>query len=232
MDPEPAAALDRLPLPSLILAAGRSAIAANQAWAGLSGMSRDDSRGDGWLRAVEPLDRDGLRSRLRDAAGSATGGSADWRLTSPRGRRWSRWWWAPDAAGGLVACIADIDDDKDAPGPLPLPVPRANGGHGPAVRDGDAVTELAVLAVRRISGVAMTLAAAMSLTEGEAAARVGRAADQLDDLIREIRLEAFEPTGQPRAPLPGTGGPEPAGDVMSSSPAATSRATSASFRFR
>lgn len=75
-------------------------------------MTRDDSRGDGWLGAVEPRDRDGLRTRLRSAAGAATGGSADWRLAGPHGRRWSRWWWTPGRAGGLVACVADIDDDK------------------------------------------------------------------------------------------------------------------------
>jgi signal transduction histidine kinase len=62
------------------------------------------------------------------------------------------------------------------------------------------VTELAALAVQQISGVALTLAAAISLSEGEAATRTERAADQLDDVIREIRLTAFQLRSSPAPP--------------------------------
>jgi diguanylate cyclase (GGDEF)-like protein len=356
VEPEAAAAFDQLPLASLVFAADSSVVAANRAWADLSGMTRDDSRGDGWLAAIEPLDRDGLRIRLRSAAWPAMAGSADWRMTGPHGRRWSRWWWkpgGPGAAGALVACVAGIDDDKahesglwrrarrdpftrlvdrdqfvtmanwalrqrhrtgelvavvvvdvggfrdgdgngnrdghqhaaerasreaarrmlaavgpaditaqvgsdefavlcrdlrdgdeagevagrlryaarrpaDGDGmlrPIPAVVGTAvasrrgdtaetllsmaraavretdrAGPANPAIRDADAVTELAALAVQRISGVALTLAAAISLSEGEAAARAERAADQLDDVIREIRLTAFQLRSSPAPP--------------------------------
>jgi GGDEF domain-containing protein len=106
---------DGMPLALLALAADGSVVGANGAWTALSAMTREGSMGDGWLRAVEPADREVLSQRLRTAARSgaaAASGSADWRLIGPRGRRWSRWWWSPALAPGLLACVADIDEDR------------------------------------------------------------------------------------------------------------------------
>lgn len=62
--PELLAALDWLPLATLVLAADASAVAVNQAWVALSATARGDSLGDGWLTVVEPVDRATVRSRL------------------------------------------------------------------------------------------------------------------------------------------------------------------------
>ena len=128
--PDQSTVPDQLPLAMLTLAADGSVVAANGAWTALSAMTREDSMGDGWLRAVEPVDRETLRRRLHSttragltaAAGrpsactavacTPSAGSADWRLIGPRGRRWSRWWWSPASARGLLACVADIDEDR------------------------------------------------------------------------------------------------------------------------
>jgi hypothetical protein len=106
----PVAALEWMPLASLVLAADGSLIAVNRAWAALPGAA-GAARGDGWLHAVQPLDREGLRARLRRAALAGEAGSADCRLAGLQGRRWSRWWWRPGPAGVLVVSVADIDDD-------------------------------------------------------------------------------------------------------------------------
>ena len=106
---------DGLPLALLALAADGSVVEANGGWTALSAMTSEASMGDGWLRAVEPVDRETLRHRLHTAAragATAEAGSADWRLIGPRGRRWSRWWWSPAVDKGLLACVADIDEDR------------------------------------------------------------------------------------------------------------------------
>jgi diguanylate cyclase (GGDEF)-like protein len=109
--PLPAAGIDWLPLATLILTADGLAIAVNGAWAALAHVSRGDSRGDGWLRALDPLDRQALRARLRLAAGMGEPGSADCRLAATGGRRWSHWWWRPGPDGRMVVCVAATDDD-------------------------------------------------------------------------------------------------------------------------
>jgi hypothetical protein len=67
-------------------------------------------------------------------------------------------------------------------------------GPGPAgaVADIDVRIELTSGVIRRISGVALTLASAASLVDGLAAARVHDAVDELDALIRDIRANVFE----------------------------------------
>jgi GGDEF domain-containing protein len=113
--PDQIAVPDGMPLALLALAADGSVVRANGAWMTLSAMTREDSMGDGWLRVVEPVDRDTLRQRLRTAARAgvtAAAGSGDWRITGSRGRRWSRWWWGPALAQGLLVCVADIDEDR------------------------------------------------------------------------------------------------------------------------
>jgi hypothetical protein len=118
--PELITALDWLPLASLVLAADATALAVSQGWAALSGVAAEDSRADGWLAAVGPLEREVLRARLRDAAGARQPGHADFRLA---GRR-CRWWWRPGPSGYLIVCVADLGDfqsghDQHQPGRRP-----------------------------------------------------------------------------------------------------------------
>lgn len=102
---------DLFPLGVLVVDAAARATAANGVWARLTGLGPARSLGEGWLAAVDPLDRDLLGDRLRSAAASRRGGVMECRLHHA-GRRWTRWWWHPGADGGLVVCIADIEDDK------------------------------------------------------------------------------------------------------------------------
>jgi hypothetical protein len=126
--PELVAALDWLPLAALVLAADGSAIAVNRAWVALSAVARGDSRGDGWLRAVEPVDRATLRARLRGAAAGGETGSAAFRLAAPASRGWSRWWWRPGPGGRLVVCVAGTGEGPGGgdrwPGPMRGPLAR------------------------------------------------------------------------------------------------------------
>jgi hypothetical protein len=108
--PELIAVLDWLPLASLLLAADGGALAVSHAWSVLSGLTVDASRADGWVSAVEPLDRGTLRARLRDAAAAGHAGYADARLVSQPDGRWSRWWWRPGPARRLLVCVADLGD--------------------------------------------------------------------------------------------------------------------------
>jgi hypothetical protein len=60
----------------LLLADDGTALALSQAWSALSGLAAEDSRADGWIRAVEPLDRGVLRARLRAVAAVGHAGVA------------------------------------------------------------------------------------------------------------------------------------------------------------
>jgi hypothetical protein len=107
-------ALDLLPLPSLVLASDGSATAVNGGWALLSGVPAEASRGEGWLGALEPLDRGPLRRRLAGAATAGEPGSADYRLAGPDGDQWCRWWWRPSGPGQLVVCVTGLDQPMPA----------------------------------------------------------------------------------------------------------------------
>ena len=108
--PVTAAGLDWLPLPTLVLTAEGSAITANGAWAALSEIRPEGWRGNGWWQAIDPLDRAAVVARLRSAAAAGEAGCADWRLASRQGQRWSRWWWRPGPARGLVVCVTEMCD--------------------------------------------------------------------------------------------------------------------------
>jgi len=110
--PDVTAALGCLPLPSLVLASDGAALDANDAWAAFSAASPEAMRGDGWLSVVDPLDRDRLRARLREAAAAGQAGSCDVRLTGRAGGRWSRWWWRSGPARRLLVSVADIDEHQ------------------------------------------------------------------------------------------------------------------------
>jgi GGDEF domain-containing protein len=110
----------------LLLAADGTALAVSQSWSVLSGLTEDSSRVDGWVSAVEPLDRGILRARLRDAAAAGQAGYADVRLTGRPDGRWSRWWWRPASARRLLVCVAELGDfqGRDALWPSGRPPAR------------------------------------------------------------------------------------------------------------
>lgn len=104
--------LESLPLASLVIDGQGTVTAVNTAWAALSRLDRAASLGHGWLESIEPLDRRLIRDRVRSAAARRQAGSAECRLTGPEEQRWTRWWWQPTPTGGLVVCVADIDDER------------------------------------------------------------------------------------------------------------------------
>jgi hypothetical protein len=139
-------ALELLPLPSLVLVGDGSALAVNKEWTLLSGLLAEDSWGEGWLGALEPLDRGPLRRRLEGAAAVGEPGSGDFRLTGPDGGQWCRWWWRPGAASQLVVCVTDLEQSV----PVPVladtgPWPRAAAGRSACslVRRGEFVAKVA-----------------------------------------------------------------------------------------
>ncbi|MGE5293045.1 MAG: hypothetical protein ACM3ML_38855 [Micromonosporaceae bacterium] len=191
-----------LPVASLVLAADGSAVAVNDAWLILSRLGRDSWRGEGWLRAVEPVDRSAVRARLRLAAASGEPGSADCLLASPRGQRdcllaglggqrRSRWWWRPGPAGELVVCVAGLDrGGAREPGGWPAPA-DAGRAAGAAAHTGIG-GELATALIGRIFGAALIMESVAGLGGDLAAARLRRAAGELDAVIRDIRRAALQ----------------------------------------
>jgi hypothetical protein len=174
----PAVALDLLPLASLVLAADGSAVAVNEEWALLSAMPGGAWRGDGWLSAVEPVDREPLRRQLAGAVAAGKPGSADFRLSGSGGGRRSRWWWRPGTSGQLMVCVADLDRAET---PTRVVSPAA----------GDDPVDVATFLVHRLSGVGLALESASGLADGPVAARLQHAVDELDAVIRDIRTAAF-----------------------------------------
>lgn len=123
--PDLAEALDWMPLPSLVLADDGTALAVSRAWSALSGLTVQESRGVGWIRAVEPPDRPALRARLRDAAAAGQAGRADVRLAGQPNGRWARWWWRAGPSGRLIVCAAGLGDCPDRDGQQERDVPPA-----------------------------------------------------------------------------------------------------------
>jgi hypothetical protein len=158
----------------------------------LSGMARDDSRGEGWLQVVDPLDRQSLRIWLRRAAETGGAGGTSCRMADPEGRRWSRWWWCPGPDSTLAVWVAGTGGNQ-----VQISGQRRDDGHDPPEADAEAGIELASMIIRRISSVGMTLASAACLIDGPAAARIQRALSELDDLIADVRTTAFDMISAP-----------------------------------
>lgn len=176
---ELAAALDLLPLASLVLTAGCSALAVNEEWALLSAVPRWASLGEGWLAAVEPADREPLRRLLAGAVAAGKPGGTEFRLTGSGGGRPSRWWWRPGTPGLLVVCVAGLDRPDTPARATPL---------GPAADEpADAVSGL----VHRLFGIGLLLESAAGLAGGPARVRLQHAVDELDAVICDIRSAVF-----------------------------------------
>lgn len=202
------AALNWLPVASLLLAEDGSALEVNDAWTVMSGVQAEWSLRYGWLDAVEPLDRAALRARLREAAATGQAGCAYFRLADTAGGQWARWCWRPGPAGRLVLCAVGLgkrtpegderrpaaSDDAATAEVLTSPLARGDG----AARPGDADTalipgaELAHMVVHRLFGVGLTLEAATGVTEGRGQHWLQEAIGELDALIRDIRAAVFD----------------------------------------
>jgi PAS domain-containing protein len=175
-----AAALDLLPLASLVLAADGSALAVNREWALLFAAPGRASPGEGWLDVVEPEDREPLRRLLARAVAAGQPGSAVFRLTGSGGGRLSGWWWRPLTSGQLVVCVADLD--------IVMTSARA-ASFGPTVAESAGV---ATALVHRMFGVGLLLESAAGLTDGPVRDRLLRAVGELDAVIRDIRIAVFD----------------------------------------
>jgi hypothetical protein len=184
-----------IPLPALILAADGSAVAVNPAWATVLPVAAD---GHGWAEAIDPSFRPVLRARLRLAVAAGEPGSADCRVTSPDGGRWSRWWWHPAPPQNLIVCVGVIGDGGAG---AALPVPGENADQPAQARPG-AVPDvsltpvLATAVVNRIFEAGLALESAASLLEAPMVTVILRALDDLDQLVRQIRSAALEPRGR------------------------------------
>ena len=200
-----ASVLDLLPLASLVLAADGSAVAVNQEWALLFAVPGEAARGDGWLGAVEPRDREPLRRLLAGAVAAGKPGSGEFRLTGSGGGQRSLWWWLPVWSGQLLVCVSDLDQHVSVDGG-PWPHALAGPAIARARRPAQAVSSLAAsdaaagqgdlmyvvdLMVHRLFGIGLVLESASGLADGPVAARLQHAVDELDAVIRDIRTAAF-----------------------------------------
>ena len=169
------AALAWLPVASLVLADG-SALAVNPAWTDLSGISEQDSLGHGWLDAIVPPERRALGTSLRVAAALGEAGTAECHVgTASAAGGTARWSWRPGPAGTLVVCVA------------------ATGGGQPAlaVQRTRMTVDLASEVVHRLLGVGLLLQPASDDRDYPWAAKLQRAVDLVEDVIRDIRAVMF-----------------------------------------
>ena len=201
VSPGLAAWLGWLPIPALVLDADGSAVAANAQWATVSPGPAD---GQGWLEAAEPAFRTALGARLRLAAAAGEPGSADCPVTGPGGGRWSRWWWQPIPPGGLVVCVAVLDDGQAR---VQLPArdetgdPPARAGP-PAAWHGAISAEVAMAVVHRVFQAGLALESAASLLDGPMVTVLLRVLDDLDQLVHDIRNAVLKLRTRPMTPPP------------------------------
>jgi hypothetical protein len=177
--PEQATWLGWLPLPALILAGDGSAVAVNPAWATVLA-----SDGDRWLEVIEPPFRSALGARLRLAAAAGEPGSADCRVTGPRGSRWSRWWWHPVPPRNLLVCVGVIGDGQAA------------------VSEVSISTDLATHVTDQILAAGVALESAASMLDGPMAAMILRVLDDLERLIGQIHSAVIQQAPSVSPPSP------------------------------
>jgi hypothetical protein len=180
-----------LPIPALVLAADGSAVAANPAWATLSPVA---AGGEGWLDAVEPAFRPALGARLRLAAFAGEPGSTDCQAAGRGGGRWSRWWWQPIPPGGLVVCVAVMDDGQ-ARAPLPAendPRHPLAGPNAQGAPQAGMSTDVASAVTHHIFEAGVAMESAARLIQGPMGTLVLRVLDDLDQLVRDIRQAMFQ----------------------------------------
>ncbi len=97
----------------LVLDDEGDAVDCNDSWTQLTGRGPEETLGGGWLAAVAPDEV----SALWDALTHAGPGALDVRVEGAGGprtssSRWTRWSWLPDAGGGRVVAVVDVDADR------------------------------------------------------------------------------------------------------------------------
>ncbi|PWT92998.1 MAG: hypothetical protein C5B56_01470, partial [Proteobacteria bacterium] len=95
-----------------------SCVFVNEHWSTRTGMSLEDSAGDGWLRAVHPDDRDNVRRIRSEAIAEGRGYSVTYRIPTPDGKIiWAETCASPqrNSSGevtGYLGTIVDVTEHK------------------------------------------------------------------------------------------------------------------------
>lgn len=106
--------LDALPIAMLVVTSGGEALAANDNWSELTGLSRSASLGRGWLDALRDRDREVLTSYLDGTVDDDQVRVVDTALGCRAGA-WTRWWLQPYERAGerLIALgAAEVVDER------------------------------------------------------------------------------------------------------------------------
>jgi hypothetical protein len=154
---------------SLLLAGDGTAVAANESWAFVSGVPAADSRGDGWLQAVDPRDRPSLHALIMDAAATRLAGATDCRIGPDGAESWSRWCWGPGPAGGLIVSVVSFDVARTCEDRL-----AAIGG-------------LADMVAHRLFRVGLVMQSAAQAASQPWQRLLREAGDEVDSVIRDVR---------------------------------------------
>lgn len=182
---------DDAPVALLRVGSGGAATEANRAWCELTGLSVEESRGEGWLGFLDLAARASVLDTVLVAAGSdhpvclelSGGGAAPLRLLARR---------SEDGADVVLAVI-------------PAVVGSAGDGLAPEDSGPDVVD-----VIRELYAVSLGLASCLNLVDGRAGHRISSAIDRLDRVIWRLRSTVVE--HRRRA------GSAPAGDALVARP--------------
>ena len=108
------AALELVPFAMVIADGSAQVRAVNRRWMELTGLTRPNSLGHGWLSVLEPDARARLREDVVHVAAEGRTSTADYLVAGPHGSRWARWWVSRHELNGnpLVAiAAADVNED-------------------------------------------------------------------------------------------------------------------------
>ena len=173
--PDMTAAIEVVPVACLVVDQDGAAVAANQAWAALSGIPVDDALRDGWLQAIDALDRMALRALVQDAAVGGIDGSGYFRIAVPGAEQWSRWAWGPLPPRRLIVTVMGVADAM--PG---------DGSKQPAT-----AVEVANMVAHRLFGVGLLMQSAAAGADPRGRSRIEEAIGEIDSVIRDVRALLF-----------------------------------------
>ena len=98
--------LDLLPFPMLVADSAGRALAVNQRWVRLTGLTSAQSLGPGWLGALRPEDRSRLDSLVKAVGAGASGTRAEYPLAATGAARFGWWLAAQERAGERLVGVA------------------------------------------------------------------------------------------------------------------------------
>jgi PAS domain S-box-containing protein len=172
------AAIELLPVPTLVVDTSGLVAAVNRAWPELTGQDRRAALGLGWLGAVSSGGRARVMDLLRSVIAASCSGEVDahlgiWGQTVP-----ARWYMRPCSgyfgASATVSVVTTANVEKDS-------------GADTSWR------EVADLVVRELLAVELSLETCAGRLESAEAERVRAAAVQLDEVINTLRHAPFRP---------------------------------------